>query len=118
MASYIDKLYNLGSHDTKRSTLSYANTHRDHHVLQEVFELLLKEVLKNAPWHSFLFSNDIYSIDATTIDLCLSMFDWASFREKKGGIKIHRQRKSLHVSWYFGDYLGQLCRTKKLRLQP
>jgi len=89
MASHMSKLYHLGSHHIKRSTLSYANTNRDHHVFQEIFELVLKDVLKKAPRHSFPFPNDLYSIDATTIDLCLSMFDWATFREKKGGIKVH-----------------------------
>ncbi len=41
------------------------------------------------PGHEFLFSNPLYSLDASTIDLCLSIFPWADFRTTKGAIKIH-----------------------------
>jgi putative transposase len=42
-----------------------------------------------APAHRFRFKNPLYSIDATTIDLCLSVFDWAKFRTQKGAVKLH-----------------------------
>jgi putative transposase len=42
-----------------------------------------------APKHGFRFRNKLYSLDASTIDLCLSMFDWAKFRTTKGAVKIH-----------------------------
>ena len=42
-----------------------------------------------APKHKFRFKNPLYSIDTTTIDLCLSLFDWATFRKTKGAVKLH-----------------------------
>ena len=46
-------------------------------------------MFKVSPNHKFRFKNPLYSIDATTIDLCLSLYDWAKFRKTKGGIKLH-----------------------------
>jgi len=42
-----------------------------------------------APGHDFRFKNQLYSLDASTIDLCLSVFPWADFRTTKGAIKLH-----------------------------
>jgi hypothetical protein len=42
-----------------------------------------------APKHKFKFKNKLYSLDATVVSLCLSLFPWASFRRTKGGIKLH-----------------------------
>jgi len=42
-----------------------------------------------APGHDFRFDNPLYSLDASTIDLCLSAFPWADFRTTKGAIKLH-----------------------------
>ena len=42
-----------------------------------------------APKHKFRFKNPLHSIDATTIDLCLSLYDWAKFRTAKGAVKLH-----------------------------
>ena len=42
-----------------------------------------------APKHKFRFKSKLLSLDATTIKLCLSLFPWASFRQAKGGVKVH-----------------------------
>ena len=42
-----------------------------------------------APKHKFKFKNQLYSLDATVVSLCLSLFPWASFRRTKGGVKLH-----------------------------
>jgi putative transposase len=42
-----------------------------------------------APGKRFRFKNKLFSLDATVIDLCLSLFDWAKFRQTKGAIKLH-----------------------------
>lgn len=47
------------------------------------------EVLANQQKRRFQFKNPLVSIDASTIDLCLSLYDWAKFRRKKGAIKLH-----------------------------
>jgi len=50
---------------------------------------MLSKCLPLAPKHKFRFKNPLYSIDATTIDLCLSLFNWAKFRTTKGAVKLH-----------------------------
>jgi hypothetical protein len=74
--------------EIKRSTLSYANTHRDSRLFEMVFEYLVTEAHKTPESHSFRFKNPLYSIDSTIIDLCLTLFPWADFRKGKGGIKL------------------------------
>jgi putative transposase len=84
--------YHMGITNTereiKRSTLSYANTHRDSNLFKAVFEKLLGEAQSKGTAHGFRFKNPLYSIDSTTIDLCLKLFPWAYFRKGKGGIKL------------------------------
>lgn len=91
LASQQSKLYHLGIGEVKRSTLSYANNHRTHEAFKSVFESVLEKTTFLAPKHKFKFKNKLYSLDATTIDLCLSLHDWATFRKAKGGIKLHVQ---------------------------
>ena len=83
------KLYHLGICRVKLSTLSYANNHRPHELFQHIFEELLGQTVEIAPKHKFKFNNPLYSMDSTTIDLCLSLYDWAKFRKTKAGIKLH-----------------------------
>jgi putative transposase len=84
--------YHLGITNTerevKRSTLSYANAHRSADLFKAVFLSLLIQAQALPGRHGFKFKNPLYSIDATTIDLCLKLFPWADFREGKGGIKL------------------------------
>ena len=54
------------------------------------------------PGHTFGFSNPLYSLDATTIDLCLSVFPWAEFRSTKGAIKLH---VGLNHSGYLPEFV-------------
>jgi putative transposase len=83
------RLYHLGSTKLSRSNLSRINEDKPHELYQALFEALLKRCQSIAPGHGFRFKNELYSMDATTIDLCLSLFPWASFRKAKGGIKLH-----------------------------
>jgi putative transposase len=50
---------------------------------------MLSKCQSLAPKHKFRFKNEVYSLDATTIDLCLSLYDWAKFRTTKGAVKLH-----------------------------
>ena len=84
------KLQHLGMNGApKKSTLSHANKHRPWQLYQRVFNNLLQQCQAIAPKKKFRFKNPLKSLDATTIDLCLSMFDWAKFRTTKGAIKLH-----------------------------
>jgi hypothetical protein len=82
-------LYHLGMNPVKRSTLAYANEHRSHESYKDLFYLMLGKLSGQRKKHKFRFKNPLYSIDASTIDLCLNVFPWAKFRKNKGGIKLH-----------------------------
>ena len=58
-------------------------------LYETVFSKLLKRTKQFAPKHRFKFSGKLYLLDATVIDLCLSVFPWARFRQAKGAIKLH-----------------------------
>lgn len=92
LASSMGKMVHLGiKRMPKRSTLSYANRHRPWQLFEKVFYQLLSQadMLAAKQKRRFRFKNPLVSIDSTTIDLCLSMFDWARFRRAKGAVKLH-----------------------------
>ncbi len=96
-------LYHLGVKKIKRSTLSYANNNRPSEIYENVFNNLLTKILKMKRSHKHRFKNPLYSVDATTIDLCLSVFPWAKFRKNKGGIKLNVK---LDHSGYIPDFVS------------
>lgn len=83
------RLYHLGLPAIKRSTLSDANSKRSYKIFEGLFYQLLERCQAIAPRHKFKFKNPLHSLDATVVDLCLSVFPWAKFRWAKGGIKLH-----------------------------
>ncbi|MGH7791396.1 MAG: IS4 family transposase, partial [Thermodesulfobacteriota bacterium] len=83
------KWYHLGIKDIKRSTLSDANKHRDWRVYEELFYRILGRCKDITPKHKFRFNNPLYTLDATVVELCLSLYPWAKFRKRKGALKIH-----------------------------
>jgi len=92
LASSMGKMVHLGIRRMpKRSTLSYANNRRPWQLFEKVFYHLLSEadMLAAKQKRRFRFKNPLVSIDASTIDLCLSIFDWAKFRRAKGAVKLH-----------------------------
>jgi hypothetical protein len=94
LASAGGKIFHLNlRHAPCRSTLAYANQHRPWQVYEVLFERLLAQCMKwgNNRKRKFRFKNPLMSLDATVIDLCLSMYEWATYRSTKGAIKIHLQ---------------------------
>lgn len=91
LASCLGKLKHLGiSEAPRRSTLAYANEHRSWTVYQKLFFQVLsicKPLAKGRK--KFRFKNPLFSLDATIIDLCATMFDWATYRKTKGAVKLH-----------------------------
>lgn len=83
------RLYHLGTAKISRSNLSRINNDKPYDLYEALFKKLLHRAQQLAPSHSFRFKNSLYSLDASTIDLCLSMFPWAEFRSTKGAIKLH-----------------------------
>lgn len=84
-----NSLYHLGVKLAKRSTLSYANNNRSAVIYEDLFSGFLGKILSMKRNHKHRFKNPLYSVDATTIDLCLSLYPWAKFRKNKGGIKLN-----------------------------
>jgi hypothetical protein len=89
LASQPRSLYHLGITSVRRATLAYANEHRSHELFKAVFLRMLSKCQAIAPKHKFRFKNPLYSLDSTSIELCLSVFDWAKFRVSKGAVKLH-----------------------------
>jgi hypothetical protein len=83
------RLYHLGSAKFSRSNLSRINENKPYALYEALFEKLLKRCQGVVPGHQFRFKNPLYSLDASTIDLCLSVFPWAKFRTTKGAVKLH-----------------------------
>ena len=91
LAGSLGKLRHLGvDRAPSKSTLAYANEHRPWELYQTVFEqLFAKCQAVTQGKKKFRFRNKLYSLDSTMIDLCLSMFDWAKYKQTKGAVELH-----------------------------
>ena len=91
LAGCFGKAKHLGLHAApKRSTLSYANEHRPWQLYERIFYQLLGRFQKfDFGKRKFRFRNKLFSLDATVIELCAGLFDWAKFRQTKGAVKLH-----------------------------
>ena len=90
LQAHRDKLYHLGiGKNVTRSNLSKANEQRDYRIFEDFAYYMIAEARNKRADRTFGFDGHIYAFDSTTIDLCLSLFEWAKFRRKKGGIKVH-----------------------------
>jgi hypothetical protein len=84
------KLKHLGVTAPSHSTLAYANEHRPWELYQQLFLQLFERCrVQVVGKRKFRFKNKLMSMDSSTIDLCLEIFDWAKFRQTKGAIKLH-----------------------------
>lgn len=81
--------YHLGVKTVARSSLSDANNRRDYRIFEQLFYELLKRCREVTPEKEFSFNNPLYTLDATIIKLCLSIFDWAKYTKTKGALKLH-----------------------------
>jgi hypothetical protein len=89
-----DTLYHLGfTEPVAKSTLADANENRDWRIWEDLAKSLMR---KARPLYAgedlgIDLDNTIYALDSTTIDLSLTLFPWADFRQTKAGIKMHTQ---------------------------
>jgi len=86
------KLYHMGiSEPVARSTLADANELRNWRIYYEVAQRLILKARALYATEDFglELANSVYVLDATTTDLCLSMFPWAPFRSTKAAVKLH-----------------------------
>ncbi len=96
------RLYHLGSAKLTRSNLSRINEDKPYTLYESLAGKLLSRCQGMAPGHNFRFKNPLYSLDASTIDLCLSVFPWANFRTTKSAIKLH---VGLNHSGYLPEFV-------------
>jgi Domain of unknown function (DUF4372)/Transposase DDE domain len=89
LASCEGRLAHLGVTGPRRSTLAYANAHRPWELYQAVFYQLLDRCRAVAGPKKFRFKAKLLSLDTTVIDLCAEVFPWATFRRRKGAVKLH-----------------------------
>ena len=86
------KLYHMGFRgNISRNTLAHANQVRDWRIYADFAHLLIGQarILYAHEDFGVQLKQTVYAFDATTIDLCLSLFPWAQFRQRKGAIKLH-----------------------------
>jgi hypothetical protein len=93
--SNTDKLYHLGiGNAVDKSTLSRANEHRDWRIFHDFAMLLIgqaRQLYGVSSQLEVVVKGNVFAIDATVIDLCLSVYSWAKFRKTKAAIKLHTQ---------------------------
>ena len=90
LATCEGKLSHLGIQAPNRSSLAYANAHRPWQLYEQLFYQLLERCRAAVLLpRKFRFKHKLVSLDSTVIDLCVSVFDWATFRRTKGAIKLH-----------------------------
>ena len=92
LAANANKLYAMGlRHSVHRATLADANESRDWRIWADLAALLIRRARKlySDTDLGLDLTNTVYALDATTIDLCLSLFDWAPFRTAKAAVKMH-----------------------------
>lgn len=92
--SHHRKLYHMGfGGRVARSTLADANEKRDFRIYRDFAHALIPIATKLYGDEELPFDiqNELYALDSTTIDLCLSLFPWARFRKTKAAIKLHTQ---------------------------
>jgi hypothetical protein len=90
LEAHSNKSYHLGlGKNVTRSNLSKANERRNYRIFEEFAYHLIAIARKKRTNQDFEIKGKIYAFDSSTIDLCLSVFWWATFRKKKAGIKLH-----------------------------
>jgi hypothetical protein len=92
LAANASKLYAMGFRSpVKRSTLADANESRDWRIWSDLAAVLIRRARKLYAGDSLDvgLDNTVYALDSSTVDLCLSLFDWAPFRSTKAAIKMH-----------------------------
>ena len=91
LASCFGKARHLGIQTVpKRSTLAYANEHRPWQLYEKLFYQILGRCRQlEFGKRKFRFKNRLFSLDASIIPLCASLFDWAKYRRTKGAVKLH-----------------------------
>ena len=85
------KLYHMGIRQCPKSTLADANERRDYRIYEDFAKSLMQRARREYAQTPLALEvdNAVYALDASVVDLTLSLFPWAKFRKTKGAIKLH-----------------------------
>ena len=89
--AHASKLYHIGIKQCPKSTLADANEKGDHRIFEEFAKSLMQRARRVYSQTDLAIDvdNAVYALDASTVDLTLSLFPWAKFRRTKGAVKLH-----------------------------
>ena len=89
--AHANKLYHIGMQQCPKSTLADVNERRNYRIYEEFTKSLMQRARREYAGTELAIEvdNAVYALDASTIDLTLSVFPWAKFRKTKGAIKLH-----------------------------
>lgn len=89
--AHANKLYHIGIEQCPKSTLADANEKRDYRIYEDFAKSLMQRARREYARTELALDvdNAVYALDASTIDLTLSLFPWAKFRTTKGAVKLH-----------------------------
>ena len=79
----------LGRKPIAKTTFATANQNRDYRIFEEFAFFMMEQARQKRVTDIFKLDGNVYAFDSSTIPLCLSVFWWAKFRKRKGGIKTH-----------------------------
>ena len=113
--AHASKLYHIGIKQCPKSTLRDANEFRDYRIYEEFAKTLMHRARREYAQTELAVEvdNAVYALDASTIDLTLSLFPWAKFRKTKGAIKMHAMldlRGNIPSFLYITDGKVHYCR--------
>ncbi len=91
LEAHSSKCYHLGlgRKPIAKTTFASANQNRDYRIFEDFAFYMMEQARKKRATDIFKLKGNVYAFDSTTIPLCLSVFWWAKFRKKKGGVKAH-----------------------------
>ena len=88
--AHASKAYQLGfGKHAAKSTLADANTKRNYRIFEEFDYKVIAEAQRCRIVDIFKLNGNVYAFDSKTVDLCLNTFEWALFRKRKKGVKVH-----------------------------
>ena len=91
LEAHQSKCYHLGMgrNPIAKTTFASANQNRDYRIFEDFAFFMMEQAREKRATEIFKLKGNVYAFDSTTIPLCLSVFWWAKFRKKKGGVKAH-----------------------------
>ncbi len=121
LEAHSSKCYHLGMgrKPIAKTTFASANQNRDYRIFEDFAFYMMEQARKKRATDIFKLKGNVYAFDSTTIPLCLSVFWWAKFRKKKGGVKAHvLYDLESHVPAFFHISTASVCDSRAMKNIP